>query len=436
VLYELCTGRPAFRAPTTVAVIRRVCDETARPIRDVNPDIPEPLCRLIESLHAKKPADRPASVHVVADLLAGLLADLNSGSLRPAGGTSARQAPAERTRPARRKWLWTAAALFLLLAGLGVGEVIGLTKVRGTVIRLFSPEGTLVEEVHKESVPFPDAQTWEKSVAGLPAEQQVEAVVGRLKELNPGFDGKVTHTIEVGVVTGLCFKTDAVADVSPVRALTWLVRLECPGTYPKKGKLSDLTPLRGLRLTYLHCAENPIADLSPLRGMPLTVLIAGDTRIADLSALRGMRLKQLTLQSTAVTDLSALKGMPMAWLDLYGLESVSDISPLQGMPLQYLNLSRLPVSDISLLAGMKSLRRLFLQWMPVTDLTPLRGLALKELAVKDTPVADLSPIKGMPLQKLHLDYRADREKLLRSLTGLESINDKPAADFWKEVADK
>src|SRR5262249_5664332 len=39
VLYEMCTGRPAFRAPTTVAVIRRVCDESPRPIREVNPDI-------------------------------------------------------------------------------------------------------------------------------------------------------------------------------------------------------------------------------------------------------------------------------------------------------------------------------------------------------------------------------------------------------------
>jgi serine/threonine protein kinase len=61
VLYEMCTGRPAFRAPTTVAVIRRVCDETPRPIREVNPDIPEALCRVIDRLHAKKPPGRAAA---------------------------------------------------------------------------------------------------------------------------------------------------------------------------------------------------------------------------------------------------------------------------------------------------------------------------------------------------------------------------------------
>jgi serine/threonine protein kinase len=79
VLYEMCTGRPAFRAPTTVAVIRRVCDETPRPIREIIPGIPEPLCRLIDRLHAKKPTDRPSSAKEVADELTGLLADLSVG---------------------------------------------------------------------------------------------------------------------------------------------------------------------------------------------------------------------------------------------------------------------------------------------------------------------------------------------------------------------
>jgi serine/threonine protein kinase len=36
VLYELCTGQPPFQAATTLAVIRQVCDETPRPIREIN----------------------------------------------------------------------------------------------------------------------------------------------------------------------------------------------------------------------------------------------------------------------------------------------------------------------------------------------------------------------------------------------------------------
>ena len=144
VLYELCTGRPAFRAPSTVAVIRRVCDQAPRPIREVNPEVPEFLCRLIERLHAKKRDDRPASAQQVADLLAGMLAGLQAAG--PASG------PRRRRARWSRRWLWAATAVALLCAGLGVSEATGVTDVRGTVIRLFSPDGTLVVEVDDPGV--------------------------------------------------------------------------------------------------------------------------------------------------------------------------------------------------------------------------------------------------------------------------------------------
>src|SRR5262249_25129453 len=41
VLYKLCTGHPAFAAGNSVAVLRRVCDDIARPIRELNGNIPE-----------------------------------------------------------------------------------------------------------------------------------------------------------------------------------------------------------------------------------------------------------------------------------------------------------------------------------------------------------------------------------------------------------
>ena len=52
----------------------------------------------------------------------------------------------------------------------------------------------------------PGFEKWVKEVAGMPAEEQVEAVGKKLMELNPGFDGKVRRTkIEDGVVTELQF---------------------------------------------------------------------------------------------------------------------------------------------------------------------------------------------------------------------------------------
>ncbi len=83
-------------------------------------------------------------------------------------------------------------------------------------------------------------------------------------ELNPGFDGKVasadgkgTPKIENGVVTEFGFVTDNVTDISPVRALAGLMESELRwqlGT--AKGKLSDLSPLRGMPLTSLNCVQH------------------------------------------------------------------------------------------------------------------------------------------------------------------------------------
>jgi serine/threonine-protein kinase len=87
VMYAMCTGRPPFRATTAVAVLRRVCDETPRPIREINPDIADWLEAIIAKLHAKNPADRLQSATEVRDLLGQHLAHLQQPVVmaQPAG---------------------------------------------------------------------------------------------------------------------------------------------------------------------------------------------------------------------------------------------------------------------------------------------------------------------------------------------------------------
>ena len=58
VLYAMCTGQPPFRSESTVAVLRKVSDEPPRPIRELNPDVPEWLVAIISKLMAKAPAER------------------------------------------------------------------------------------------------------------------------------------------------------------------------------------------------------------------------------------------------------------------------------------------------------------------------------------------------------------------------------------------
>ena len=67
VLYAMCTGTLPFHAETLTGLLNAVADKTPPPIRELNPGIPEGLSQLIERLHAKKPADRPASAAAVAE---------------------------------------------------------------------------------------------------------------------------------------------------------------------------------------------------------------------------------------------------------------------------------------------------------------------------------------------------------------------------------
>src|SRR5215471_8268613 len=58
VLYAMCTGRAPFRASGSMAVLKRVCEETPTPIRETNPEVPDWLAAIIDRLHAKDPAQR------------------------------------------------------------------------------------------------------------------------------------------------------------------------------------------------------------------------------------------------------------------------------------------------------------------------------------------------------------------------------------------
>ena len=94
VLYTMCSGRPPFRANTTLAVLKRVAEDTPRPIPEIIPEVPQWLCDLITRLHAKNPDDRFSRAQEVADLLAkGLRA---CGRMAHGGASPCREARASR----------------------------------------------------------------------------------------------------------------------------------------------------------------------------------------------------------------------------------------------------------------------------------------------------------------------------------------------------
>ncbi|WP_308130272.1 serine/threonine-protein kinase [Kitasatospora aureofaciens] len=72
-LHELLAGEEPFRAPTALGVLRRHVDEPPVPLRELRPDVPLPLERLVLDLLAKQPADRPADAQQVYARLLPLL---------------------------------------------------------------------------------------------------------------------------------------------------------------------------------------------------------------------------------------------------------------------------------------------------------------------------------------------------------------------------
>ncbi len=81
VLYAMCTGFAPFRGPTSMAVIRKVCDKQPQPIRQTNPQCPQWLVDIIAKLHAKHPVDRYQSATEVAEVLRQRLAQQQSPDL-------------------------------------------------------------------------------------------------------------------------------------------------------------------------------------------------------------------------------------------------------------------------------------------------------------------------------------------------------------------
>ena len=128
VLYQMASGRPPFRAPSALAVLKRVAEEPPRPIPEIIPETPDWLCGIIAKLHAKNPDDRFQSAREVADLLADCEAKLKAKqevkNVLPAASRVS-----GRVEPAGRKWVAAAAVLLLPVIALAVTEFAGVTHL-------------------------------------------------------------------------------------------------------------------------------------------------------------------------------------------------------------------------------------------------------------------------------------------------------------------
>lgn len=240
----------------------------------------------------------------------------------------------------------------------------GLDK---TEVAEVTRQGTLAppSEAPADVLP-PLDEGWMKKVRVLPFDAQLKEVAEEMKRRNPGFDGTIGIRRNEGVE--LEVTSNDVVDLMPLRAIPKLISLRFKGTEPRSGKLTDLSPLKGLELALLAVINCRVHDLSPLRGMPLHELSVAGTEVRDLSPLRGMTFNNL--------------------LGLNFNPQIRDIGPLADVRLQ----------------------ALFMYGVP----------------------ANLTPLTNVGIKNIYLDVTPERLPQLRAIKSLEMINQSPAAEFWKE----
>jgi eukaryotic-like serine/threonine-protein kinase len=144
VIYEMVAGRRPFRGEHESAVLYALLNEQPKPLRELRPDVPPELERLVDGLLAKDPADRYPTIDGPLDELKSLRNETMTTTVRTSPG-----------RPARggvRPWMW-AAGLGLVVA-LAAGALYVSGGGRGAAKKAYKLNFTrLTDQEGSESFP-------------------------------------------------------------------------------------------------------------------------------------------------------------------------------------------------------------------------------------------------------------------------------------------
>ena len=124
ILYEMSAGQPPFAGNSALAILKQIVDTKHRPLRELNPAVPEWLAFTIDRLLAKKPADRIQSAGHLAELLEFQWALMK---------TTSEDVPTvcrveQRKRTVRNRWIAAAVGATFLALGLIGGTVPGQSR--------------------------------------------------------------------------------------------------------------------------------------------------------------------------------------------------------------------------------------------------------------------------------------------------------------------
>lgn len=240
-----------------------------------------------------------------------------------------------------------------------------------------------------------------------------ETVQAEIKRHNPAYAGDGQAEIDDGDVVVVSLRGAKIDNLAFLEKMRGVQALDIGDT-----AVTNLQPLKGLKLIEFYMENTKVADISALHGMPLQKLYLSSAPVRDLGPLEGAPLVELNAVSILATDLSPLAECPIQMLWLTGTP-VENIAPLKNMPLVSVTLHRTKVKDLSPLSG-SQLQRLHIAETPVEDLTPLKGLNLTRLVFAPANIkTGIDVARFLPLQEIGTRFDDEAKDLA------------PPAAFWE-----
>lgn len=178
VMYAMATGHPPFRAETPYGILRRITDDAHRPIRDLNPEVPNWLSHVIDRLLSKQPSQRFTSADEVASLLEDCLAHVQHPATAPLPASLKAREDAKLFKKAGHM------AVALLLLTCVISVAIFLQSDEQTDMAADPADGTEVVEVPSPpaELPFSDKELqWQP-------DSQLDELERTLDEMNREID--------------------------------------------------------------------------------------------------------------------------------------------------------------------------------------------------------------------------------------------------------
>jgi serine/threonine protein kinase/Leucine-rich repeat (LRR) protein len=471
VLYRLCTGRLPFSRPHATSSGGSAAPETPRPVKQINPAIPDELADLVMELLHRDPAKRPSSASEVAQRLE-TLEHRQPAPDRIAQPVAASVVPERIVQPVNRQSRWrpvavTIAASLVIIAVLFGGVLVRFATDRGeVVIAVDDPE---TEVTVKEGGAVIHDKKGQRSITLSAGEHELEVSVkdanGEIRfpfkkafvltrggrqviDIREELAGTGARAASPASESMLARPTGAgqrgVAE--RVLSLGGSVRISTASGEQLVRAKGDL-PKDDFRIVGLDLGHSAVTDsgLSLLRELTdLRELDLVDTRITDVGLEEIGKLKslqRLVLSGTAITSnglsrLRDLRGLVVLGLDSTRVDDAGLAHTSGFINLERLNLNNTAVGDDGLahIAPLTKLKFLLIADPKVTDaglihlrrLTELRELTLRNAALTDNGVANLeglTALRALDLNNTRVgDAGLDRLSTLQDLHSLNLVN--------------